>query len=263
MPRGAVYAVYIGVEGERVGPAGEPGTMTDYSRQMERQLTRQLATLDLAPDRPLLICDADEVLFRFIDTFSRYLRGHGFYYDWTTLSLTGNVRRSDDDRTAGAYEVRRMIDDFFSEHTECLPIVEEAPATLAALRDEGVQVVVLSNLPLAQHRARTRALEAAGMRYPLVVNSGPKGPTVRALSERVAHTAAFVDDIPDHHDSVARHAGHVFRIHFTDNARLRALQRPVTSAHAEANDWRELGGLLRDRLLGSPGTKSGSGDWPV
>ena len=215
---------------------------------LHTDVKRQLARIALTPGQPLLVCDADEVLFEFMTTFVAYLEDGGHYYDWRTMALTGNVRRRHDAQVLSPGEVRNLINRFFVSHTCRLPSVEGAAESLRTLSEAGIQVVVLSNLPLAQRDARYRALVRHGMASPLVANVGLKGPTVRALSDAAAAPVAFIDDSPHHHDSVARHAASTHRFHFAANPRLRALQRPVENAHVHANSWAMMAGEVRSRL---------------
>lgn len=210
----------------------------------------QLAELALDPGRPLLISDADEVLFDFMATFVGFVEERGHYYDWKTFALTGNIRRPHDHTALPPAEVRDLINTFFAERTETIPPVAGAADALRGLTQDGVQVVVLSNLPLAQRADRARALSRHGMDYPIVANAGLKGPTVRALAEQAKAPAAFIDDIGHHHESVAEHAAAVHRLHFSSHPRLRALQGHIPTAHHQAESWEELAAEVRARLLG-------------
>ena len=209
----------------------------------------QLAALELSANKPLLLCDADEVLFEFMTTFVSYIEDDGYYYDWSTLSLTGNIRSRHDDRTLSPSQVRELINGFFAAHTADIPSVNGAAEALRRLHERGVQIVVVSNLPLAQASARRAALANAGMDYPLIANVGLKGPTVKQHANRVEAPVAFVDDIPHHHDSVARHAAAVHRLHFSANPRLRALQGRVASAHYHPTSWQGLEDRLETLLI--------------
>ena len=55
----------------------------------------------------------------------------------------------------------------------------------------------------------------------MVCNSGGKGVPARAIIERHRATVtAFVDDLPVHHASVAKHAPEVHRLHMVAEPRL-------------------------------------------
>ena len=221
----------------------------DQLSELHEDVAPQLEGLTLDRGRPLIISDADEVLFDFMRAFVGFVEEQGHYYDWKSFALTGNIRRPSDDEALSPADVRTLINTFFAERTETIPAVEGAAASLEALSKDGVQVLVLSNLPLAQREDRARALAKHGMPYPIIANAGLKGPTVRALTGQIESPAAFIDDIGSHHDSVAEHADAVHRIHYSSHPRLRALQGHIPSAHHQAESWEELERELRARLL--------------
>ncbi|MFX8680852.1 hypothetical protein ABTM69_19590, partial [Acinetobacter baumannii] len=127
--------------------------------------------------------------------FEQYLETQGCAIALTSFALVGNIRRIADDSALAQAEVGALLAGFFADHTETLTPVPGAADALAEL-SERMQVVVLSNLPLAQAPARGRALQAAGMDYPIIANTGSKGGAVRRLKEMAGAPVAFVDDIP-------------------------------------------------------------------
>jgi hypothetical protein len=216
---------------------------------MNSDVKLQLHALNIRSGQPLLICDADEILFEFMTTFLTFLDTHDLYYDWQSIALTGNVRSRNDKCALSPPEVRALLSEFFEHHTGSIPSVPGAAKSLRTLESAGVQIVILSNLPLAQRETRIRALRDNGMDYGFIANKGLKGPTVRALFDAAQEApTAFIDDIPNHHDSVSWHAKDVHRLHFSAHERLRALQRPEVRAHAYANDWPGLEAEVRARL---------------
>ena len=42
-------------------------------------------------DLPLLICDADEVIFNFMDSFDEFLNVNNMYFSYETFKLNGNI----------------------------------------------------------------------------------------------------------------------------------------------------------------------------
>jgi len=218
-------------------PQAMPDIQTDTT--LPAPVAAQLAALDLEPGRPLVIADADEVLFYFMRGLEGFLGGRGLYFDWRSYALYGNVRRHDDDSPVAAEDLHPLLQAFFAEATETLAPVDGAAAVLADL-SERAQIVVLSNLPLPARAARERALAQHGMAYPLVANSGPKGPAVASLLQRVAAPAVFIDDIPHNHASVAKLAPAVHRLHFVADRRLAALLGPAPDCHHRADTWEDI-----------------------
>jgi len=204
------------------------------------------ATVPVSPARPLLIVDADEVLLRFAEGFDRFLEARALYLELSSYRLHGNVKRRDDDTTLLDIEVTALLDEFRGQ-LDSLEAVEHAPEALAGLRPL-VQTVVLSNVGSDQGEARLRNLARLGFDFPLLVNSGLKGPAVRALAARGGRPAFFIDDIPHHLASVAEHDPEVRRIHLIGDDRLKPLMPPAEHAHLRAEDWRAAAAFIREEL---------------
>ncbi len=209
------------------------------------------ATVPLASERPLLIVDADEVLLRFADGFDRFLAAHGFYLDFVSYRLHGNVRRRDDNAPLLDIEVTGLLDAFRTD-LDWLDPVAGARETLAALTPF-LDAVVLSNVTQSQAAPRLRNFAAHGLALPLVINNGPKGPAVKALARRSGRPVFFVDDIPQHLASAAEAAPDVFRIHLIGDERLKPLAPLSRHAHLRAGDWAQAGAFIRTQL--AEGTK--------
>ena len=195
----------------------------------------QIEALPIEADRPLIVTDADEVLFVFMADFERYLDEHGHYFDWRSYALLGNVRRRSDGGAVDWDATRRLLDGFFDARTESMDAAPGASESLATLNLRA-QIVVLSNLPHTRRPERSRALELSGMDYPLISNEGPKGPAVHALAARVEAPVFFIDDAPTHHESVAEHADAVRRLHMVADSRLARIV-PAADSHHRVDDW--------------------------
>ena len=195
----------------------------------------QIEALPLEARRPLIVTDADEVLFVFMADFEQYLDEHGHYFDWRSYALLGNVRRRSDDGAVDWDMTRRLLDGFFDARTESMDVAPGASESLATL-NRRAQIVVLSNLPHTRRPERSRALELSGMDYPLISNEGPKGPAVHALAARVEAPVFFIDDAPTHHESVAEHADAVRRLHMVADSRLARIV-PAADSHHRVDDW--------------------------
>lgn len=212
------------------------------------EVAEQLAGLALDPDQPVIISDADEVLFAFMRGLEAFLNAGGLYFDFSSFALTGNIRRRSDDKAVDAAEVRAILMRFFEGHTDTLAPVPGAADALADLTGRGAQVVVLSNVPLAQKETRLRALTRHGMAYPLIANSGGKGAAVRALAGMTRAPAVFIDDIPLHHAEVARTAPDVMLLHFVADPRLARLLDPAEHCHHRIDTWPEAHAVIAELL---------------
>ncbi len=211
------------------------------------EVVTQLATLELEPDRPLIISDADEVLFEFMAGFVAFIEERGCYFDWASFALTGNVRDRESERALDQDEVHELLQDFFDDRAERLDPVPGAADALAALA-ERAQIIVLSNVPRDSFTARRHSLQNNNMDYPLIANSGMKGPAVRVLAEQVRAPVLFIDDIPHNHTSVARAAERVIRLHFVADPRLARLLQPAEDSHHRADTWPAARAFIEERL---------------
>ena len=93
-----------------------------------------------------------------------------------------------------------------------------------------------------------RNFATLGWNFPLLTNSGSKGRSVRVLAKRANAPTFFMDDIAQHHESVAEQAPNVFRIHFVGDERLKPLMPTSPHAHFRAGTWPEAHAFIRARL---------------
>ena len=195
-----------------------------------------VSALKLDPARPLIVCDADEVLLQFVAGLERFLERQGCLLDLTSFAIHGNVRYRDTGLTVAGEDVTRLIAAFFDNETRTMDAVPGAAAALAALGTRA-QIVILSNLPESARGARAENLAGHGIAYPVIAGSGPKGAIVKRLIEGFAKPVVFVDDLPPHHTSVAAETPHVHRLHFIADPRLAKLLPPAKDAHRRIDDW--------------------------
>lgn len=204
--------------------------------------------------RPLVISDCDEVLLHMIGPFSDWL---GEAHD-IEFSLIGNefhkamTRRSSGEKVE-AEEVWPLLNGFFdSEMHRQFPIAGSV-AAIAALA-EHADVVVLTNLQ--DHRAenRTRQLSDHGINLRVFTNQGPKGPALQAILEEYQPSRAlFIDDLAQHHGSVAATAPHVDRLHLCGEPRIAqhiVCAHKAGHAHARIDTWEHALPWLLARVHG-------------
>jgi len=199
----------------------------------------QLADISIHGERPLLICDADEVLVQFVTAVEAWLIDRGFRLDMKTLAITGNVTRIDTGEVLSGEEVGQKLQEFFETGMEHQQAVPGAPETLARLSDSH-EVVILSNVPPHLRAERQRGLKREGFDYPVIANHGHKGPAARVLAEQSGQPVFFIDDLPPNHTSVAEHVPHARLIHYVADPRLHTLMPTAKEAHIRAQDWAEI-----------------------
>lgn len=205
-----------------------------------------MVTLD--PSRPLLICDADEVLVQFAVGLERFLERQGCFLDLATFAIHGNVKRRDTNEVVANETVTQMLADFFVSETRNMEMVPGAAEALERV-SRRAQIVILSNLPETAREARCANLAAHGIPYPVIAGSGLKGVIVKRMIDGFAKPVAFVDDLPPHLTSVAQETPHVHRLHFIADARLAKMLPACKDAHRRIDAWPEAGAWIESVLV--------------
>ena len=214
---------------------------------LSEEISNQIETLELDPDRPLVISDADEVLLQFMRQFEIYLDRNDMWIDLSSFRLQGNIKYKGSDEAVDMTN-RNIIDDFFAAETLNFSPVEGAAEALTALSKEA-QIIILTNLPLAQKSERQINLSKHGMDYPVIVGSGLKGPAVKSLGEKINAPLFFLDDIPHNINSVAEYVPTSGRIHMIADPRLSKLIGAAEGASARIDQWQEAQAWILDKLV--------------
>lgn len=199
--------------------------------------------------RPLLITDCDEVLLHMVSHFGAWLgEAHAIDFDLTNGEFSTAMRRRACGSAVTRDEMWPLLDGFFHTEMHRQTPVPHARETLAAFADHA-DIVVLTNLADHHQPGRARQLEAIGIRHRVVCNQGGKGdPVARLLDEYGPSRAVFVDDLAVHHESVARRAPQVARLHMIAEPRLAARVPPAPHADARIDCWRTAAPWIAERL---------------
>jgi len=217
------------------------------SKHIHKDVLPQIEKLELQIDKPIIITDADEVLFSFMKGLEMYLEEQDMFFDWSSFALSGNIRTKKDKLPVAQETIPALLDQFFNDYAEHLPAVEGAADSLERLSKDA-QVVVLSNVPPKYAEKRLAGLRKNGMDYPLIANIGAKGQVVKRMTDHTDHPAFFIDDIPHNHGSVAEHADRVTRLHYIADERLAKLLGKAEDSHARLNNWDEIEDHINNTL---------------
>ena len=203
-------------------------------------LPPELGDLRLDPAAPLVVVDVDEVLAMFVHGFERFLGGHGLEMRIDRFALFQNIYRPGESDHLDVAAGRELFEIFFETDVEDIdpaPGAREALETLAG----HASIVILTNAPPQSRAPRARWLVKHGFDYPLIVNTGPKGLCVAAISAMTTGNAAFIDDLLSNLDSVAQEAPAVATFQMVADQRLRPLAFTAPDRHPRIDDWAELG----------------------
>ena len=188
--------------------------------------------------RPLLITDCDEVLLHMVSHFADWLdEEHDVHFDLETGSFADALTDRRSGETLGKERVWPLLGSFFENEMHRQTVV---PGAIEALKRIGeiADIVILTNLPEEAHAWRVDQLAGYSLVHEIVCNQGGKGPPLRAIVDRHAPSVTvFVDDLAVHHQSVAKHAPDVWRLHMIAEPRLAAAVAKAPDAHARIDDW--------------------------
>jgi hypothetical protein len=198
--------------------------------------------------RPLLICDCDEVLLHMVRHFGTWLREtHDIAFAPDGGDFANSMTRADGSRP-NTEEMWGLLGGFFPAEMERQTLVPHAREALTAL-SETADIVILTNLSDACRTARIDQLAAFGIDHRVECNQGGKGdPVARLVAEHRASVTVFVDDLAVHHDSVARHAPEVHRLHMVSEPAMAPSVPKAPAAHARIDDWREAQSWIAARF---------------
>ena len=173
----------------------------------------QLEDLTLDPARPLIAVDADEVMVVLAAHLKRYLARHDVDLRLTAYRLEGSMFPKGTEQPLGFQESLAWIGRFFEDEVarqEAVPGAAEALARLASL----AQIVVLTNVPRHGKEGRIANLAGLGMGYPLIENTGGKGPALAWMAARIQGPMVFIDDSPNQIESAIMWLPDILAIHF-------------------------------------------------
>lgn len=205
--------------------------------------TSHLADVSLR-DRPLIVCDIDEVVLEFISPFTAFLRANSHDLVPRSFRLHGNIVSLIDGRSADDTMVAEFQELFFSTQDRWQSPVERAAETLAALSSEA-DIVFLTAMPPRHQPTRRVLLDRFDLRFPMIATESAKGPVVRELHGKRPLPVAFLDDIQGNLLSVRKHVPDCFLVTMMANAEFRALAPPPADGISRAADWPEAERLLR------------------
>lgn len=207
-----------------------------------------------AQGRPLLVTDCDEVLLHMVAHFRDWVgEEHDLDFALDTGSFEGALTRRACGSAVPGEEIWPLLDGFFEgemARQTLVPGVSDALARIGAVAD----VVILTNLQDRFNASRGEQLAALGIHHRVVTNQGGKGvPLRRLLDDYAPSVAAFVDDLPVHHQSAAKHVPEVWRLHMVAEPRLAPHVPPSPHAHARINDWNAAADWIMSRFAeGAP-----------
>ena len=199
--------------------------------------------------RPLLITDCDEVLLHMVRHFGDWLgEAHAIDFDPSHGEFANGLKRRSDGRLVPEHKVWPLLDGFFRTEMGRQTLVPGAGEALERI-GQVADIVILTNLQDECRQPRIEQLAKFGIEHRVECNQGGKGtPVSRLVEEYGSPVTVFVDDLAVHHESVAKHAPGVHRLHMVSEPTLAVSVPKAPEAHARIDDWREAADWIAARF---------------
>lgn len=202
--------------------------------------------------RPLVITDCDEVLLHMVGPFREWLaEQRGIAFDMSGGDFARSMKHVATGEPVDVKDIWHHLEAFFDgEMHRQSPI----SGSIVAMQELSLHadVVVLTNLLDHRRATRSRQLAEHGLPFRVFTNQGPKGPALKAILDAYQPTrAVFIDDLAQHHGSVAEIAPHVHRLHLCGEPMIAphiSCAHEAGDAHARIDDWASALPWLLDRL---------------
>lgn len=165
-------------------------------------------------NRPLIICDCDEVLLHMVAHFKQWLEEEeGIDFQLEGASFAEALRWQNTGELLKPADIWRMLGLFFDTQMHRQTPIAGAVDAMATLNDYA-EVVVLTNLVDERRERRAEQLAQIGIAAQVYTNQGPKGPALaRIIEQHNPSRTIFIDDLSQHHASVKEVSPETMRLH--------------------------------------------------
>ena len=197
-------------------------------------------------NKPILICDADEVIFDFMHEFLLFLKKYNFFFNWDSYALTGNIIRKNN-TALSEEEVKKLINFFFKSCTLNMKLVNGARSSLHKI-SEKFNIIILSNIPFEFYELRKSALDKNGLNFPFFANRGEKGTPSSIISNLHNNQTWFIDDSPSQVSSVRKKNTNIKTILFIENSKLAKLIKNKKDCDFYSTNWKNNEKILFDKI---------------
>ena len=200
---------------------------------------KQISKLNIDPNLPLMIFDADEVLVHFAEPFATYIKKHNHRLHLTGYRLDNAIKKADTDEVADPDTAKDLVWGLINEETKSQPAAKGAPQALKKLQAYA-QIIILSNVPHSVHDDRVANLKSLNMDYPLISNEGMKGPAVKEILKNHKSQSFFIDDNPYQVESVYNDNHQTVCVHFSVCDLVKPYMPKAVGASIEPTSWEDL-----------------------
>ena len=204
-------------------------------------------SLNINPNLPLLISDADEVIFEFMESFEEYLLSNSMYFSYKSFKLNGNIYNQETNKPIDSANIPIIISNFFQEYAIKMPLIKGAKNILEKL-SKVMNVIILSNIPKNYAADRIQCLKDNNMNYAFISNEGPKNIKCLELQKLTNKKVFFIDDLPNQISAVSNDCKNIITIHFLQNTKLLKIIPEVKDSDYNVNNWGSILKIIHNNI---------------
>lgn len=198
-------------------------------------------------DKPLVVCDIDEVVLEFLTPFTRYLRANDHDLLPRSFRLHGNVVSMRDGTQPDDAAVSQFLEAFFVAQDQWQTPAERVVETLTSLADHA-DIVFLTAMPPRHRPVRRALLDSFALHFPMIATEQPKGPVLARLHGGRQQPVVFIDDIERNLLSVGEAVPHCLLINLMANADFRPFLPVPAEGIVSAENWDATETLIRAHI---------------
>lgn len=204
--------------------------------------------------RPLIVSDCDEVLLHMVAPFRDWLgEKEGVTFLMNNADFSDAMRYAISGEAVPTEEIWNLLNRFFDTEMYRQRAIAGAVAGINTIA-ENADVVILTNLNDHRRDMRAQQLADVGINARVFTNQGPKGPALKAILDEYNPTRAlFIDDLPQHHDSVSQLTPEVIRLHLCGEPLIAPhidCAHQAGHAHARIDHWDSALPWILDQIHG-------------
>ncbi len=199
-------------------------------------------------ERPLIVCDIDEVVLEFLTPFRNFLRSSGRDLLPRSFRLHGNVVQLETGEPVVDQTTTNLLEEFFTLQDAWQTPADRVVETLAELSADA-DIIFLTAMPPRHSVVRRTLLDRHALHYPLLASEEPKGPIIKRLHDGRDVPLVFIDDILRNLQSVRTHAPECLLVNLMANAEFRAMAPDPGDGILKADSWTDAAAIIRKHFL--------------
>ena len=199
-------------------------------------------------ERPLIVCDVDDVVLQFIGPFQLFIQSLGHEFLPRSFGLHGNIVSMANGAEIEDQHVSRLIEEFFDAQELWQTPLDQVVETLDRLSQEA-DILFLTAMPPRFQDQRRRLLDRIGLLFPLLASEQPKGPIVHALHASRSLPVVFIDDMARNLHSVRDHVADCLLIHLMPSSPVHRFAPAAADDITRATDWPHAAALIEAHFL--------------